>query len=223
LTLLKIVPMHPTTPPADTPTHPASRPGEPAWEVALLFPAQGEWTEAEYLALDAHRLVELSDGCLEVLPMPTIFHQLVVKFLLQWLEGYVSSHAGGGMVLFAPLPIRLGAGKFREPDVVYLRPERAVNLHGQPDGADLVIEVVSEGAENRHRDLEIKRQEYSAAGITEYWIVDPEQQRVTVLTLEGQSYRVHGAYGPGTRATSVLLPGLAVDVEAVLSAGRAKE
>src|SRR5258708_2223631 len=121
--------MNPAIPSAATSSHPISRPSEPAWEVALLFPSQGHWSEAEYLALDTNRLVELSDGCLAVLPMPTILHQLIVKFLIQTLEAFVERH-GGGMVLFAPLPTRLGPGKFREPDVVYLRPERAVNRHG---------------------------------------------------------------------------------------------
>src|SRR6516225_4851976 len=101
----------------------ASRKGEPAWEVAYLYPYQGEWTEAEYLALDTNRLVELSDGCLEVLPMPLISHQLIIKFLLYALDAFVIARAAG-VVLFAPLPVRLWAGKFREPDIVFLRPER---------------------------------------------------------------------------------------------------
>ncbi len=194
----------------------ASRRGEPAWEVAYLFPAQGDWTEAAYLALDTSRLVELSDGFLEVLPMPTILHQLIVEFLHGLLKASVAAHASG-KVLFAPLPVRLWSGKFREPDIVYLRPERLRNLRGQPDGADLVMEVVSEGTENRGRDLGTKRQEYAAARIPEYWIVDPQEQQITVLTLDGQTYRVHGVFGPGTLATSVLLPGFSVAVDAVFA------
>ncbi len=198
----------------------ASRRGEPPWEVALLFPPQGEWSEAEYLALDTNYLVELSDGCLEVLPMPTVFHQLIVNYLHNLLEAFVAAHASG-MVLFAPLPVRLWPGQFREPDIVYCRPERVGNLHGQPQGADLVVEVVSEGEENRKRDLETKRGEYAKAGIAEYWIVDPQEQRITVLTLDGQTYWEHGLFGIGTQASSVLLPGFSVPVEAVFAAGRA--
>lgn len=199
-------------------SHPVSRPGEPAWEIALLFPPQGQWTEEEYLALNTNRLVELSDGCLEVLPVPMPLHQLILKFLLYQLDSFVSAQ-GNGMVLFAPTPMRLGPGKYREPDVLYLRPERVPDVRRQPTGADLVMEIVSEGAENRARDLEIKRQEYAAAGIAEYWIVDPEQQRITVLALEGQTYREHGVFAPGARATSVLLPGFGVDVQAAFAAG----
>jgi Uma2 family endonuclease len=198
----------------------ASRRGEPTWGVALLFPPQGEWTEAEYLALDTNHLVELSEGCLEVLPMPTISHQLIVKYLHKLLEAFVAAHATG-LVLFAPLPVRLWSGKFREPDIVYCKPERVGNFHGQPSGADLVVEVVSEGEENRERDLEIKRREYAAAGIAEYWIADPQDRQITVLTLEGQAYREHGVFRIGTEASSVLLPGFTVPVEAVFAAGQA--
>jgi Uma2 family endonuclease len=201
------------------PSHHPSRRGEPAWEVAFLFPAQGDWTEAEYLGLDTNRLVELSDGCLEVLPMPTILHQMIVFYLLKLLDAFVAANAAG-KVLPAPLPVRLWSGKLREPDIVYLRPERLRNLRGQPEGADLVMEVVSEGEENRKRDLEIKPTEYAQAGIAEYWIVDPEEQRITVLTLAGPAYREHGVFGAGTQASSVLLPGFTVAVGEVFAAGR---
>ena len=107
----------------------------------------------------------------------------------------------------------------REPDLVYLRPERIPNRRRPPKGADLAMEVVSEGEENRHRDLVIKPEEYARAGIKEYWIVDPQERRVTVLTLEGTNYRVHGEFTAGMQATSVLLPGFMVDVSAVLAAG----
>jgi Uma2 family endonuclease len=201
------------------PAHHPSRRGEPAWEVAFLFPSQGDWTEVEYLALDTNRLVELSDGCLEVLPKPTVNHQMIVFYLLKLLDAFVAAHASG-KALPAPLPVRLWSGKLREPDIVYLRPERLQNLHGQPDGADLVMEVVSEGEENRRRDLETKRQEYAQAGIPEYWIADPEEQRITVLTLDGAAYREHGVFGVGAQAASALLPGFTVAVAEVFAVGQ---
>jgi Uma2 family endonuclease len=85
------------------------------------------------------------------------------------------------------------------------------------DGADLVMEVVSPDPKDRKRDLETKPREYARAGIPEYWIIDPEQGRIQVLTLEGKVYRVHGDFGAGTQATSALLPGFAADVDAVLA------
>lgn len=197
-----------------------SPPGGPAWEVALLFPPQGEWSEAEYLALDrsiGNMLVELSDGCLEVLPMPTIFHQRIVTYLHDLLRSAIAGH-GQGEVLFAPLPVRLWSGKFREPDIIFFRWERVKDVHGQPEGADLVVEVVSEGEENRERDLVKKREEYAKAGISEYWIVDPQEKQITVLALEEQTYREHGVFKSGTVATSILLPGFSASVDAVFAA-----
>lgn len=201
------------------PVAPPSPLGSPAWEVALLFPSQGDWSEAEYLALKTSRMVELVDGRLEVLPMPSPYHQLIGSFLYKLLDAFVVAHALG-MVFYAPLPVRLRKGNFREPDVLYLRPGRLQDLHKQPEGADLAIEVVSPGVENRKRDFETKREEYARAGIAEYWIADPEEKRITVLTLDGPAYREHGAFGPGSQATSVLLPGFAVSVDAVFAAGK---
>jgi Uma2 family endonuclease len=196
----------------------APLPGEPAWEIAHLFPAQGTWSEADYLALDTNRLVELCDGCLEVLPMPTVFHQLLVKFLHARLEAFVTAHKLG-LALFAPLQVRLGSGRFREPDVIFLKTARVPADRRQPEGADLVMEVVSEGERSRERDFTTKRGEYALAGIPEYWIVDPELRQITVLSLDADAYREHGVFGAGTDAPSALLPGFSVNVDEVFAAG----
>src|SRR5207248_6687776 len=90
---------------------PVSKPGEPTWEVTRFFPRQGTWTETEYFALPTNHLVELSNGRLEVLPMPTYFHQLVVAYLYESLKAHVSAHAPG-VVLFAPLPMHLWPGTY---------------------------------------------------------------------------------------------------------------
>ena len=86
------------------------------------------------------------------------------------------------------------------------------------EGADLVMEVVSSGDDDRRRDLKTKREEYAQAGISEYWIVDPVLEQITVLTLDGQTYVVHGEFKHGERATSKLLPGFGVDVTLALTA-----
>ena len=198
---------------------PRSKRGQPAWAVAFLFPDQGEWTEADYFAIEALRPVELVDGYLEVLPMPTIAHQLIVRFLFDLLRRFIRE-PDEGLVLFAPLPVHLRTQLIREPDVVFLRPERTRGRK-YPEGADLVIEVVSEDEESRKRDLVEKRADYAAAGVSEYWIVDPEDRRISVLTLEGTAYRVHGEFGTGTTASSVLLPGFSASVDAVFAAGQA--
>ena len=93
--------------------------GDPTWEVAYLFPSQGMWSVADYLALNTNHLVELSEGRLEVLAMPTERHQLIAAFLYEALKTFVAA-SGLGKVLFAPLRVELWEGKFREPDLVFL-------------------------------------------------------------------------------------------------------
>jgi len=190
-------------------------PAEPAWEIARLFPAQGYWSEEEYLGLETNHLVEFSEGRVEVLPMPTDIHQTIVGYLftafLSWVQRF------GGKVLFAPFRVRLWPGKFREPDLVLMLAAHDDRRHDQYwDGADLVVEVVS--ADDPERDLVLKRQEYAQADIPEYWIVDPQTQTIRVLHLEAGRYTERGPFKRGEIATSVLLEGLRIDVAAVFDA-----
>lgn len=190
--------------------------GEPAWDVALLFPNQGAWSVEEYLALDTNHLVEFSHGFIEILPMPTEPHQLITLFLYRALLAFVTAR-NLGLVLTAPLRVQLWPGKYREPDVVFMLAEHADRRGIQYwEGADLVMEVVSD--DGRYRDFVTKRREYAQAGIPEYWIVDPQEEQITVLTLAGDRYTVHGEFERGAKATSVLLEGFAVAVDDVLNA-----
>jgi Uma2 family endonuclease len=185
---------------------------EPTWEIAYLFPPQGGWSEEEYFALDGNRLVEFSHGYLEFPPMPTTTHQLIVAYLYGLLLAFTSERHLG-LVLFASLRVRLWPGKIREPDIVFMGKEHADRLGDRFwKGADLVMEVVSGEGKDRERDLVVKREEYARAGIAEYWIIDPQQERVTVLRLRGKRYVVHGDFGKGKTATSHLLDGFTVDV-----------
>jgi len=191
---------------------------EPTWEVAEFFTAEGVWSEEEYLALDTNRRVEFTDGCVEVLTVPTIIHQRIGAYLYRMLFAFVSQY-NLGEVLYAGVRTRLRPGMFREPDIVFKLAQHAARA-GEDywEGADLVMEIVSAGAEDRERDLQRKRMEYAAAGIPEYWIIDPKLARITVLRLEGDHYVAHGEFKPGEQASSVLLKGFTVDVAAALSA-----
>lgn len=195
----------------------ATREPEPTWGIAHLFPLQGAWSEDEYLGLDGNHLIEFSHGVLEVLPMPTTSHQMLVLYLWGLLHAHVTAHTLG-TALVAPLRVRLWPRKFREPDVVFMLKEHADRIGERFwKGADLVMEVVSEGDEDRRRDLEKKREDYARGRIPEYWIVDPQEERITVLRLAGSRYVAHGEFGKGTSATSRLLPGFTVDVSEALA------
>lgn len=193
------------------PSHPFPKRGDPSWDLALSYPLQGGWSVEDYLRLDTGWLVEYTDGFVRVLSMPSILHQWVVRLLFQLLNDFVRRR-DLGEVFFAPLPIQLSTTKYREPDIVFVRPNRIRTLKGQPEGADLVMEVVSEGKENWDRDYVEKRQDYAEADIPEYWIVDPQEKRVTVLSLAGTEYREHGVFSANGIATSALFPEFAVDL-----------
>lgn len=188
---------------------------EPAWEVARLFPAQGAWSEGAYLELDGNYLVEYSQGNIDVLPMPTTAHQDLVLALYGFLLGFFGMRKLGKLSV-APLRVRIGQREFREPDILFALKEHS-HLIGQRfwKGADLVMEVVSPGAKNRRRDLKEKRRDYAKAGVSEYWIIDPQDERITVLRLSEENYIVHGEFTRGDKASSHLLKGFAVDVNAV--------
>lgn len=191
---------------------------EPTWEIAELFPAQGAWSEPEYLAMNVNRLLEYSHGRLEVLTMPTESHQDIVAYLYEMLVAFARTRKLG-KARFAPLRVRLWPGKYREPDVVFMLAEHAARRHEQFwEGADLVMEVVSD--DDRRRDVETKRFEYARAGIPEYWMVDPTPGRIIVLRLEGERYLVHGEFERGAQAQSALLAGFSVDVAAVFESGK---
>jgi Uma2 family endonuclease len=178
-----------------------------------LHPAQGQWTEEEYLALPGNRLVEFTDGHVEVLPHPTEQHQAILGNLLLSLAEW-ASQGDFGRVMFAAFKVRLRPGKFRCPDISFMSSANAHRRSNQYwDRADLVMEVVSEKDPNR--DLVAKQLEYAEARILEYWIVDPRTSQITVLTLAGDLYKEHAAFTRGQHATSATLDGFSVDVNAV--------
>jgi Uma2 family endonuclease len=205
---------------ATVPDRPASAAEpQPAWDIALLYPYQGEWREFDYLDLDTNQLVELVDGNLEVLPMPTCLHQEIVWHLASLLREFVSARQLGG-VINAPMPVLIRPKTFREPDVLFFPKEQGVKPADKYlRGAGLVVEVVSADDKSHKRDYQDKRADYAAVGVPEYWIVDPQTERITVLVLDRGTYRLHGEFTPGQQATSALLNGFAVDVSAAFEAG----
>jgi Uma2 family endonuclease len=182
-----------------------------------LWPLQGLWTEAQYLRLteQTNCFIEFTEGSVEVLPVPRRKHQEISRCLFLALLTFMQRL--GGTVFYAPLRVRVAPGCFREPDLVLLLD---VNDPRNQDafwlGADLVVEIVSPDA--AERDTVTKRIDYAEAGIPEYWIVNPDEGTIMVLKLEGSAYIAHGVFHRGDTATSALLQGFAVSVDAVCDA-----
>jgi Uma2 family endonuclease len=182
-----------------------------------LEPLQGLWSIAQYLKLSnqTNHLIEYTDGVIEVLPMPTRDHQVILAFLYEVL--LLLLRPRGGKVLFAPLRVQVRPGKFREPDILVLQDARDPrNQNEYWLGADLVIEIVSH--DRPARDIEEKPLDYAEAGIPEYWIVNPLTETITVLVLEDETYTEHGVFGRDDHAVSKIIDGFNVGVAEVFDA-----
>ena len=156
---------------------------------------------------------ELARGVLEVSDIPGELHAVIVWVLLSAIRDDQRDHpgvihrAGGGSEYRFRLPVMQSG---RHPDV-------AVTLRNTPRDwrgfrrASLAFEVVSKGAKSRERDYVIKRVEYLAYGLLEYWIVDPLEKMVTVLVRDGDSWREQ-VYRDDLLAEGLVLPGLTIRV-----------
>jgi Uma2 family endonuclease len=106
------------------------------------------------------------------------------------------------------------------PDLVFVRKERwnqvvtGEKFSGAPD---LVIEIMSAGAENRRRDLLVKRQLYGKYGVSEYWIVDPQDRLVEVYRLRDARLESTATLRNGDEITTTLLPGFCMSVNSVFT------
>ena len=187
--------------------------GDPTWGVVDLHPRQGAWTREEFLALESNRSVELVDGFLDVLPVPRMSHQEIAD----WLVAKLKDRLGRRAACTAPFPVGTIRENYREPDAV-----ATTDPGGLPEDscehATFVVEVVSEKKRDRRRDYVTKRSEYAAAGIQEYWIVDPSDLVVLQLVLDGDVYREAGRFAAGDVVRSEAVPGFEVSVDELFEA-----
>ena len=145
-------------------------------------PAPVSWEEFLAWAPDDWR-VEWVAGEIIEMPPSNIEHQDSSGFLFTFLLLYVQRH-GLGRVFHAPFLMHLPhRPSGREPDLMFVRTEHADRLQWTyvEGPADLVVEIVS--PDSVTRDNREKRAEYEAAGVPEYWIVDPRRQEARFYQL----------------------------------------
>ena len=129
----------------------------------------------EFLDLDHTGLAEWVDGEVHLYMSVTMAHQRVVDFLNRLL-GFVVNLTDSGEVITAPYAMAaVRGGPGREPDITFIAAnhESLVTRSHLMGAPDLVVEVVS--VDSVRRDRRVKRAEYEAAGIREYWIVDSRE------------------------------------------------
>ncbi len=172
------------------------------------LPLAARLTYEEFLTQYDGLHAEWEDGEVVVMSPVSRRHQDIGAFLLKTIGLYVEAHSLGE-VFYAEFQMRLRAQKTgREPDILFVATQNLDRV--QPnylDGpADLAIEIIS--PESIRRDRDLKFREYEAAGVGEYWLLDPLQQTATFYqrTLEGRYQEV--ALDTGGRYYSPALPGL---------------
>lgn len=150
--------------------------------------ADGPVSLERFLAhLDEDAWTEWVEGEVLSLSPASTRHQDLVGFLLAVLL-MVSEDQDAGEVLSAPfLMVLRDQDRAREPDLLFVRREhrdriRESHLEGP---ADLVFEIVSPDSVSRDRGE--KFVEYEAAGISEYWLVDPQREQAELYRLESAS------------------------------------
>lgn len=162
---------------------------------------------------DDNNRYELIEGELFVSRAPGIPHQRVVQNLQIALAQYLHLSPIGVLVP--------GAGAIFSdhdaviPDLAFVSKERwdQVVTGDKFTGAlDLVVEVVSPGAENRRRDLSVKRQLYGKYGVKEYWVVDPANRAVEIYRLLEHQMEKIAALMDLDEITSPILPGFHLTV-----------
>ena len=157
---------------------------------------------------------ELAREVLEVTEVPDDPHGYVVCNLNRAISDFDRRHPGvilrfgeaSGFRLWLP-----GMISGRTPDFAIVPRGASKDRRGRRRPA-IAFEVVSEGSEARTRDYVTNREEYLAYGLLEYWILDPESRRVTVLMRDGDTW-AESVFIDGQTAEGLILPGFAVAVE----------
>jgi Uma2 family endonuclease len=168
------------------------------------------WTsrDLELLPDDGNRY-EVIDGELYVAKQPGWQHQLVCSQLVILL-GIWNEQSQAGFVTQEPGIIFTDDTNV-VPDVIWISQERLKTvlhrdgkLHNAPE---LVIEVLSAGAENERRDREVKLKLYSRHGVKEYWVVDWQAQNLEVYRRESVMLTLEETLEGNDILESSLLPG----------------
>jgi Uma2 family endonuclease len=169
-------------------------------------------TFEDFLLLpDDGRRHEIIDGVHHVTPSPNTRHQRLVQRLYLALGGHLASHPKQGEAFIAPLDVVLSFYDVVEPDLVVVAGRQSdivteQNIQGPPA---LVVEVLSKGT--RVRDEHLKRKLFDRGGVVEYWLVDPDRDRIVVFRrgTDGHLQEAETVSADGN-LTTPLLPGFSV-------------
>jgi Uma2 family endonuclease len=147
----------------------------------------GPYRADDYWQLPEGAPVELIRGELVMSPAPRTSHQIVIGELYALLRE--AADRGGGLAIVSPADVVLSNDTILQPDVMYLSKNRRHIIRDRINGPpDLVVEVLSRGAERRDRVAKLDA--YAQYGVPEFWIVDYHAKTIDFLVLENGRYGV---------------------------------
>lgn len=127
---------------------------------------------------------ELIDGQIYYMAPPSRKHQRITVELSTIINNYIKSQNGSCEVDIAPFAVFLNENSrnYVEPDISVICDPNKLNDKGCSGAPDWIIEIVSPGS--RRMDYFTKLFKYRNAGVREYWIVDPDKNRIMVYNFE---------------------------------------
>ena len=149
-----------------------------------LLQQNKEYTIDDIYALPDGQRAELIDGQMYMMAPPTRRHQQILLSLSRKIADYVDKKGGSCEVDIAPFAVFLNADdkNYVEPDISVICSPDKLTDKGCTGAPDWIIEIVSPGS--RRTDYYTKLFKYRTAGVREYWIVDPEKNRIMVYSFE---------------------------------------
>ena len=150
----------------------------------MPLPKDQTYTIEDIYALPDGQRAELIDGQLYMMTPPNRRHQELVVELSSAILQHIRRKNGSCKVYPAPFAVFLNADDktYVEPDISVICDQNKLDDRGCKGAPDWIIEIVSPSS--RRMDYSTKNTLYSEAGVREYWIVDPEKERVTVYHYE---------------------------------------
>ena len=152
-------------------------------------PSDGQrYTYADYMKWDDDQRWELIDGVPFLMSAPTWQHQEISSNLHYQLYGLLKGKSC--KVYAAPFDVRLNAythdNTVVQPDLLVLCDRTKLDKTGCKGTPDLVIEIVSPSTSSRDRLQKFNI--YRQSGVREYWIVEPDEKKVSVHVLSNEDY-----------------------------------
>jgi Uma2 family endonuclease len=162
----------------------------------------------EYLAIgETQERYELIDGVVVMSPSPRPRHWKVLHEIARQFDAFVER--GGVADVYGETDLKLHDMAVFRPDLcVFVRPTPKPFPDRLTEAPDLVVEILSPGAEAR--DFITKRDEYEKRGVKEYWVIDPNGGRVRAWHLERS--RLVESLVEGDSLASAGVPGFTLDL-----------